>query len=155
MTPRRWRARPGADESTCLTPPQVEAVKKVHEGARNPRTGEQLFTGWPRGSENFGDAAIQGWRQYIVDMKEPSRVGVFKYWLFNDPNWDVRTLDYDRDLAYMDERLPQMHAIDRDLTPFKKSGGKMICVCRLDGSGRAAAGHRGVLRGRREGDGRL
>ena len=116
----------GADESTCLTPPQVEAVKKVHEGAKNPRTGEQIFTGWPKGSENFGDAAIQGWRQYITDMKEPSRVGVFKYWLFNDPNWDVRTLDYDRDFAYMNERLPHMHAVDRDLSPFKKSGGKLI-----------------------------
>ena len=118
--------KPGADESTCLTPAQVEAVKKVHDGAKNPRTGEQIFTGWPRGSENFGDAAIMGWRQYITDMKEPSRVGVFKYWLFNDPNWDVRTLDYDRDFAYTNERLPHMHAVDRDLTPFKKSGGKLI-----------------------------
>ena len=123
---RRSHARPGADEATCLTPPQVEAVKKVHDGAKNPRTGEQIFTGWPRGSESFGDAAIQGWRQYITDTKEPSRVGVFSYFLFNDPNWDVRTLDYDRDLAYMNERLPHMHAVDRDLTPFKKSGGKLI-----------------------------
>ena len=46
--------------------------------------------------ENFGESAIMGWRQYITDMKEPSRVGVFKYWLFHDPNWDVRTLDFDR-----------------------------------------------------------
>ncbi len=59
-------------------------------------------------------------------MKEPSRVGVLKYWLFNDPNWDVRTLDYDRDFAFANERLPHMHAVDRDLTPFKKSGGKLI-----------------------------
>ena len=118
--------KPGADEATCLTPAQVEAVKKVHDGAKFPKTGEQIFTGWPRGSENFGDAAIQGWRQYITDMKEPSRVGVFKYWLFNDPNWDVRTLDYDRDFAYAQERLPMMHAVDRDLAPFKKHGGKLI-----------------------------
>ena len=26
----------------------------------------------------------------------------------------------------MNERLPHMHAVDRDLTPFKKSGGKLI-----------------------------
>ena len=117
--------KPGADESTCLTPPQVEAVKKVHEGAKNAK-GEQIFTGWPKGSENFGDAAIQGWRQYITDTKEPSRVGVFKYWLFNDPNWDVRTLDYDRDFAYANERLPFMHAVDQNLAPFKKAGGKLI-----------------------------
>ena len=118
--------KPGADEAACLTPPQVEAVKKVHEGAKNPRTGEQIFTGWPKGSEAFGDTPNQSWRQYITDMKEPSRVGVLKYWLFNDPNWDVRTLDFDRDFAYANERLPYMHAVDKDLSPLKKSGAKMI-----------------------------
>jgi len=115
----------GADESTCLTPAQVDAVKKVHEGAKNSK-GEQIFTGWPKGSEAFGDAAGQSWRAYITDQKEPSRVGVFKYWLFNDPNWDVRTLDYDRDFAYMNEKLPHMHAVDTNLAPFKKAGGKLI-----------------------------
>lgn len=124
--PGTLACKPGADESTCLTQQQVEAVKKVYEGAKSPKTGEQIFTGWPRGSENFGESAIQGWRQYITDMKEPSRVGVFKYWLFHDPNWDVRTLDYDRDLAYADERLPFMHAASKDLSGFKKAGGKLI-----------------------------
>lgn len=118
--------KPGADESTCLTPPQVDAVKKVHDGVKNPRTGEPIFTGWPKGSENFGEAAIQGWRQYITDSREPSRLGVFKYFLFHDPNWDLRSLDYDRDLAYAEQQLPHLHAVDRDLTPFKKSGGKLI-----------------------------
>ncbi|MEO7135634.1 MAG: tannase/feruloyl esterase family alpha/beta hydrolase, partial [Vicinamibacterales bacterium] len=124
--PAALACRTGADESTCLTPPQVDAVRKVYDGPKNPRTGEQIFTGWPRGSEAFGDSAIQSWRQYIVDMKEPSRAGVFKYFLFNDPNWDVRSLDYDRDLAYAEQRIPHLHAVDRDLTPFKKSGGKLI-----------------------------
>jgi len=116
----------GADESSCLTAAQVEAVKKVHDGAKNPRTGEQIFTGWPKGSEAFGDTPGQSWRSYLTDPKEPSRVGVFKYWLFNDPNWDVRTLDFDKDFAYANERLPMMHAVDRDLSPFKKAGGKLI-----------------------------
>ena len=124
--PAALACKTGADESTCLTPPQVDAVRRVYDGPRNPRTGEQIFTGWPRGSEAFGDSAIQSWRQYIVDMKEPARVGVFKYFLFNDPNWDVRSLDYDRDLAYAEQRLPHLHAVDRNLAPFKKSGGKMI-----------------------------
>lgn len=118
--------KPGAEEASCLTPQQAEAVKKVYDGAKNPRTGEQIFTGWPRGSEAFGESGIQSWRQYITDAKEPSRGGVFKYWLFNDPNWDMRTLDFDRDFDYMNAQLPHMHAVDRDLTPFKKAGGKMI-----------------------------
>ncbi len=56
-TPATLACKPGGDDATCLTPPQVEAVKKVHEGAKNPRTGEQIFTGWPRGSEAFGETA--------------------------------------------------------------------------------------------------
>jgi feruloyl esterase len=110
----------------CLTKEQVDAVKKVYDGAKSPRTGEQIFTGWPRGSEGFGDSAIQSWRQYIITPKEPSRIGVFRHFLFHDPNWKLSSLDYDRDLAYAEERLPHLAAVDRDLAPFKKSGGKLI-----------------------------
>ncbi len=115
-----------ADDATCLTRAQADAIKKVYDGARNPRTGEQIFTGWPRGSEGFGETAGQGWRQYLTDPGEPSRVGLFRYFLFHDPNWDWRTLDYDRDLAYAEQRLAMLPAVERDLTPFKKHGNKLI-----------------------------
>ena len=41
----------GADGPGCLTPAQVAALNKMYEGPRNPRTGEQLYPGWPRSSE--------------------------------------------------------------------------------------------------------
>lgn len=115
-----------AAPASCLTSEQVEAVKKVYDGARNPRTGEQIFTGWPRGSEGFGETAIQSWRQYLINPKEPSRVGVFRYFLFHDPNWKLSSLDYDRDLAFAEERIPHLAAVNPDLSAFKKSGGKLI-----------------------------
>ena len=124
--PATLTCKAGADDATCLTPPQVEAIRKVYDGARNPRTGEQIYTGWPRGSEGFGDTAISSWRQYLLDPGEPSRIGLFRYFLFNDPNWDVRTLDYDRDLAYAEQRLPHLPAVSRDLSAFKKTGGKLL-----------------------------
>jgi feruloyl esterase len=117
---------PGADDSACLTAPQVEAARKMYEGTKNPRTGELIFAGWPRGSEGFGDSAIQGWRQYVLDPQEPMRVGFFRYFLFHDPNWDYRTVDWDRDLAYAEQKMPYMAAVDRDLSPFKKRGGKLL-----------------------------
>jgi feruloyl esterase len=119
-------ATAGADDPSCLTRAQADAIKKVYDGAKNPRTGEQIFTGWPRGSEGFGETAGQGWRQYLTDPGEPARVGLFRYFLFHDPNWDWRTLDYDRDLAYAEQRLSMLPAVDRDLTPFKKHGNKLI-----------------------------
>jgi len=114
------------DEATCLTAPQVDAVRKMYDGLKNPRTGEPIFTGWPRGSEGFGDNPIQSWRQYVVDPPEPMRVGFFRYFLFHDPNWDYRTIDYDRDLAYAEQKLPFMAAVEKDLTPFRKHGGKLV-----------------------------
>ncbi len=115
-----------ADEAACLTAPQVEAAKKVYEGVKNPRTGEQIFTGWPRGSEGFGENAGQSWRAYIMDPQEPMRVGFFKYFLFHDPNWDPRSIDYDRDLAYAEQKMPFMSAVERDMRPFKTRGGKLL-----------------------------
>ena len=116
----------GADDASCLTPPQVDAIRKVYDGARNPRTGEQIYTGWARGSEGFGEPASQSWRQYLLEPGEPSRIGLFRYFLFHDPNWDVHTLDYDRDLAYAEERLPHLPAVSRDLSAFKRRGSKLL-----------------------------
>jgi len=114
------------DEATCLTAAQVDAAKRTYEGVKNPRTGEQIFTGWPRGSEGFGESAGQSWRAYIMDPPEPMRIGFFKYFLFHDPNWDPRTIDWDRDLAYAEQKMPFMSAVERDLSPFKKRGGKLL-----------------------------
>jgi feruloyl esterase len=123
------KAAPGAaagDESLCLTAQQVDAARKMYEGLKSPRTGELSYAGWPRGSEGFGDTPIQSWRQYVMDPPEPMRIGFFRYFLFHDPNWDYHTIDWDRDLAYAEQKLPFMAAVDRDLSPFKKRGGKLL-----------------------------
>jgi feruloyl esterase len=124
--PAKLACAAGADEATCLTPAQVDAIRTVYDGARNPRTAEQIYTGWPRGSEGFGESPGQSWRQYLVDREEPARIGLFRYFLFNDPNWDVRTLDYDRDLAYAEARLSYLPAVSRDLSAFRKRGNKLL-----------------------------
>jgi len=133
--PRRCTFDPGRllcksgnadDDPSCLTAPQVEAARKMYDGARSPRTGEPIYTGWPRGSESFGDSPIQSWRQYVMDPPEPMRVGFFRYFLFHDPNWDYRTIDWDRDLAYAEQKLSFMSAVDRDLSPFKRHGGRLL-----------------------------
>ena len=109
----------GTDAESCLTDAQVAAVKKIYDGARNARTGEQIFPGWARGSE-------QGWGTYIVNPAEPVRIGFFRYYAFGDPAWDWRTFDWDRDVAFVDDRIPGFSAISRDLRTFKANGGKLI-----------------------------
>lgn len=130
--PRKCHFDPGklvckaGDEPTCLTQPQVEAARRMYEGLKSPRTSEQIYTGWPRGSEAFGESAIQSWGTYVMDPKEPMRLGFFKYFLFHDPNWDYRTIDWDRDLAYAEQKLAFFAPVEKDLSGFKKHGGKLL-----------------------------
>jgi feruloyl esterase len=101
-----------ADASDCLTAPQLAALRRMYAGARNPRTGEQLYPGWPSGTES-------GWPAYW-GRTEPARVDFWRYWVFRDPRWDPRTFDFDRAVG---------RAIDQtsaDLDAFARRGGKAI-----------------------------
>jgi feruloyl esterase len=123
--PRRCKFDPGVllckngDSDTCLTASQVEAVRKIYGGAKNPRTGEQLFAGWPRGTEKY-------WDTYFVEPKEARRNEFWRLWIFNDPNWDWRTFDFDRDLAYAESKMGVVNANNTDLKPFKTRKGKLV-----------------------------
>ena len=117
----------GEENDQCLTAAQVVAVKKVYVGPRNPRTGGQIIAGYAPGSESpVGDASAGGWKMYITDRKEPMRLDFWKYWVFNDPAWDWRTFDYDRDVAYADAKLAAVNASNPDLSAFRARGGKVL-----------------------------
>jgi feruloyl esterase len=116
----------GADEGGCLTAAQVTAVRRVYDGARNPRTGEQLFAGWARGSEAGGGPGAAGWSGYFVGQPEPARLDFWRYWVFNDPAWDFRAFDFDRDARYADSKLAFLVANDPDLSAFKAHNGRLL-----------------------------
>lgn len=124
--PAQLACKPGQAAGQCLKPAQVEGMKKVYTGLRNPQTGEQLFTGWPKGSEAFGDAPGQGWRGYLLDPKEPMRIEALRYFLFHDPNWDWRTIEWNRDMAFAERELAYLSATQTDLGRFARRGGKLI-----------------------------
>lgn len=109
----------GADAGDCLTASQVAAVRAVYDGARNPRTGQRLFAGWARGSES-------GWAGYFAGQREPARLDFWRYWVFDDPAWDFRTFDFDRDAAYADSKMAVAAATAPDLTAFKQRHGKLL-----------------------------
>jgi len=107
----------GHDEDSCLTAPQVEAVRKIYAGASNPRTGEFIFPGFERGSEALWSPMPVG---YAVDY--------FKYIIFNDPNWDPKTLNFDSDLARAAkvEQYKIFDATDPNLAAFTGRGGRLL-----------------------------
>ena len=115
------------EDNECLTAAQVLAVKKVYDGPKNARTGEQIIAGYSPGSESpIGDEWAAGWKTYITDRTEPMRLDFWKYWVFNNPDWDWRTFSYDRDVAYADEKLSAANAVSADLSAFKQRGGKLL-----------------------------
>ncbi len=106
----------GSDPASCLTMPQVEAVRRVYAGASNPRTGEFIFPGLERGSELLWTPVPVG---YAVDY--------FKYIVFKDPNWDPKNLNFDGHLA---ESVKHENLIfdanDSNINTFTGRGGKLI-----------------------------
>jgi feruloyl esterase len=111
----------GPDAPTCLTAPQVEAVKKIYGPATNPRTKEAIFPGLEPGSE-------LGWGM-IAGGKEPSEIGMaeFRNIVYHDANWDWRTFDFDKGVA-LAEKVDNntITANDPDLKPFFSHGGKLL-----------------------------
>jgi feruloyl esterase len=116
------RSEPGAG---CLTQVELDAVRKVYAGPVNPRTREQIFPGWPLGSEGYGPGPNEGWRNFL-DVPEPRRVGFFKYFVFNNPAWDLWSMDWDRDVAFTTERMGFLNATSHDLRAFRDRGGKIV-----------------------------
>jgi hypothetical protein len=68
----------------------------------------------------------QGWGTYLVNPREPARIGFFRYLAFHDPRWDWRTFDCDRDVAFADAQVPELSATSHDLRAFQARGGKLV-----------------------------
>ena len=125
--PRRCRFDPkvieckGADGPTCLTTGQVEAARKIYSASKNPQTGEEIFPGFEPGSELLWAAHVAGPRPFGVADD------LFKYVVFQDPNWDFKTLDPARDLERArkaDNNM--MTAVDPAMKEYFGHGAKLI-----------------------------
>jgi feruloyl esterase len=110
-----------AGDNSCLTPAQVEAARQIYTPARNARSGEQIWPALMRGSE-LGWAAQAG-------GPGPIRLATdfYKYLVFENPNWDWRTFDFDRDIATATAKVGSIvTTMNPDLTQFSSRGGKLI-----------------------------
>jgi feruloyl esterase len=106
-----------ADAATCLTAPQVAAMRKFYQGPINPRTGERIYAGNAQGSESN-----QSFPAAFATLGQPAAL---KWALGND--FDFLTFDFDHDTDTVDEELAaRLNANTADLEEFKSHGGKLI-----------------------------
>ena len=113
------------DASNCLTEGQIATLRKIYSGAKNPRTGKQIFPGWPMGTE----AIPGGWSPWIMPPGLQSSFGNSYYGqaVFEQSNWDFRTLNFDTDVEQGDAKAgPVLNSTSPDLRSFRDNGGKLI-----------------------------
>jgi len=106
---------------SCLTPPQIDAARKIYAYSTNPRTKERIFAGMAPGSEITWTAMAGGPNPFAIPVE------FYKYFVYSNPDWDWKTFDFDKDVALADEKFAKLlNAVDPDLSAFKKRGGKLI-----------------------------
>jgi hypothetical protein len=118
----------GPETDACLTAPQVETLKKIYAGARDAK-GNQLSPSLVPG----GETGFLGWENWVSgtapgksSMSSLSRQ-FFKRMVFEDENWDFKSLNLERDLKRAEQKLGSiLNATNPDLKAFKKRGGKLI-----------------------------
>jgi feruloyl esterase len=111
----------GAATESCLTPAQVGAARAIYATSVNPRTKEAIFPGMAPGSELTWSALVGGPQPFSI------AVDFYKYFVFSNPDWDWRTMDFDKDVASGEEKVGKaLNAIDPDLRAFKARGGRLI-----------------------------
>ena len=140
----RFRARSlrcsGAESDACLTAAQVVALEKVYAGPRTSK-GKRIYPGYLPGGElrtptdpgPAGEPSLGGWETWLLGtmpgFAHPIQDTFYKYLVFQDPAWDWRTLDFDRDVKPTDAKLAGvLNATDPDLRPFRDRGGKLLLV---------------------------
>ena len=122
----------GQDPSTCLTPLQVDAVAKIWSGPDHV-VGPGYDPGIERGGETLG------WPGFITGsapgLGSHTSLGLpfFKYFIYDDPNWDFHTFDFATDAPIVDNKMVSgqtmaqvLNAVDPNLEPVKERGGKII-----------------------------
>jgi len=129
------------DGRSCFTIAQIGTLKKLYGGVVS--NGKIVFPGVPVGAEAAGlqgvpplyppDQKVPGWDFWLVNRTGPSQLAQFtesalKYVTFekDDPNYNWRNFDFDRDYGRSGATAEYSDARDPDLTAFRAKGGKLI-----------------------------
>jgi len=128
----------GAPGVGCVTESQAQALKKVYAGV--VRDGKPYFFGQPLGAEKAGASSFgepqpsSGWDRWLIGRDGGKSIQLafsesfMKYMAFGkpDPNFDVKTFDFNKDPDRMDVIRRLLDATDPDLGAFRDRGGKLL-----------------------------
>ncbi len=116
------------DSNSCLTQPQITALKKLYEGAHDSK-GHEIFPGFmPGGEDGQG-----GWPLWITGPGPGKSLffafgeGYFSDMVYDKPDWDMKAANLDQAVKTSDEKFAGiLNATETNLKPFASRGGKLI-----------------------------
>ena len=117
------------DSESCLTAPQVAALKKIYDGPVDSK-GKQMFPGFlPGGEQGNG-----GWATWITqspgkDLQTAFASGFFNNMISTKGNekLDLKTINVEAAVKMADEQQAQtFNATDPNMKAFMDRGGKLI-----------------------------
>jgi feruloyl esterase len=127
------KAAGGAD---CLTGGQVDTMRRLYDGTRNPRTGAEIFPGVAPGGEGGlilelpPGMSIGGVGEYsrAPDGRLIVRKGLINWsTAFQKAHPDGLGFDFDKDVALVDNDIGRyLNFENADLAAFRRRGGKAL-----------------------------
>jgi Tannase and feruloyl esterase len=127
------------DNDNCLTEPQLAALRSIYRGPHTS-AGQRVNPGFLPGAEAYPG----GWSDWITgpgpgpdtvpqSLQYEFGTNFFRYMVFDDPNWDPKTLNFDEDLAIAFSKPVAgqpledvLSSVNPDLRPFNARHSKMI-----------------------------
>jgi feruloyl esterase len=103
----------------CLTPRQVETAQAITSPATT-KAGQVVFPRLEPGTELRWDRLAGGPRPADIFVDQ------FRYVVYQDPDWDWRTFDLERDSAKANAVDKDIDELDPHLAAFAKHGGKLL-----------------------------
>jgi hypothetical protein len=114
------KASCASTDNTCLAPGEASAMQKIWNGATNAK-GKRLWYGQERGADT---TALAGATPFFIATQQP------QYWVYFDPTWDWRTLDYGNFETFFKQTMqmvgPRMSSENPDLSAYRDRGGKIV-----------------------------
>ena len=120
----------GKASASCLTKEQLAAIKSIY----SPLVveGKEIYPGFPFGAESergSWDLWITGTSPFMpgaASLHYMFSTNIFKYLVFNDPNWDYSKYDFKNFSAQTSYASSYLDATSTNYTEFKKRNGKII-----------------------------
>jgi feruloyl esterase len=117
--PAELACKGGQDPKSCLTAAEVTALQQIYSGPHYA-SGAAVYPGWPRGMEF---ALLQARRDRVAALG----ASTYRDMVFDNPQWDFHTINYDRDVKAADDKIGAvMNDGSTDLAQFRRAGGKLI-----------------------------